>query len=95
MQHHIANPILYCAYKTLKDYYNRRIDVLPIAVEHLLSLYLKFSDQELLTLLNRVKQFVLNMKYPDLIIQKLEYFRENLLTKSSQGFRGSYYLKYA
>lgn len=92
MQHHIANPILYCAYKTLKDYYNRRIDVLPIAVEHLLSLYLKFSDQELLTLLNRVKQFVLNMKYPDLIIQKLEYFRENLLTKSSQGFRGSYYL---
>lgn len=92
LQHHVTTPILYCAYTTLKDFYNNRLDSSSLAVERLLSLYLKFSDQELLTLLSQVKQFILNIKYPDLIIKKLEYFRENILNISSQGFSGTYYL---
>ncbi len=90
--HNIPTPILYCAYSDLKEYYNKRLDSNPVAIEKLLFLYLKFSDQELLTFLEKVKEFVLNLKYPDLIIKKLGHFREDMLDVGLNGFSGTYYL---
>lgn len=92
LEHNIPTPILYCAYATIKEYYNKRLGSEPVAVEKLLFLYLKFSDQELLTFLEKVKEFVLNLKYPDLILKKLEHFREDMLCVGFNGFNGTYYL---
>lgn len=92
LQQYLPNPILYCAYITLKNYYYIRLDSSPLSVEKLLSLYLKFSDPELLNFLPRVKQFILALKYPDLIIKKLDFFRVHLLRTNSLGFYGIYYL---
>ena len=92
LEHNIPTPILYCAYATIKEYYNKRLDSEPVAVEKLLFLYLKFSDQELLTFLEKVKKFILNLKYPDLIIKKLGLFREDMLCIGLNGFNGTYYL---
>lgn len=90
--HNIPTPILYCAYSTLKEYYNKRLDSDSVAVEKLLFLYLKFSDQELLSFLEKVKEYILNLKYPDLIIKKLGHFREDMLNIGFNGFNGTYYL---
>ncbi len=92
LQHYIATPILYCAYSDLKEYYNKRLNISPVAVERLLFLYLKFSDQELLTFLPKVKEYVLNLKYPELIISKLDHFREDMLNIGLNGFKGTYHL---
>lgn len=92
LQQYIQTPILYCAYSTLKKYYNDNLETNNAAIEKLLSLYLKFSDPDLLVLLPKIKQFILNIKYPNLIIKKLDYFRECMLDISSQGFYGTYYL---
>lgn len=91
LNQYIQTPILYCAYSTLKKYYINNL-MNNASVEKLLSLYLKFSDQDLLVFLPRVKEFILNIKYPNLIIKKLGYFRERMLHISSQGFYGTYYL---
>lgn len=92
LQQYVATPILYCAYTSLKEYYNKRLDSIPMAVERLLFLYLNFSDQELLTFLPKVKEYILNLKYPDLIITKLGYFREDMKIVGLNGFNGTYYL---
>ena len=68
LQMYMQSPILYCAYITLKNYYNDNLETKKISIEKLLSLYLRFSDQDLLIILPRIKEFVLDMKYPDLII---------------------------
>lgn len=91
LHHFVQNPILYCAYSTIKKYYNC-FEHDDKAIEKLLSLYLKFSDQDLLVLLPDVKKLILNIKYPSLIIKKLDYFRERMLDISSQGFCGTYHL---
>lgn len=89
---HMASPILYYAYTTLKNYLNKRIEKNQYVIEKLLSLYLKFSDQDLLMILPKVKQFILNIKYPDLIVKKLDFFREHILNLGTLGFKGVYYL---
>lgn len=88
----IQNPILYCSYITLKNFYNENFFNDKIAMEKLVSLYLKFSDQDLLCILPEIKQYILNMKYPDLIIKKLEHFRKKIQTSGLQGFQGIYNL---
>ena len=88
----MQSPILYCAYSTLKNFYNSNLENQKALVEKLLSLYLRFSDQELLALLPRIKEFILDMKYPDLIIEKLNYFRNKIIHSSATGFYGIYYL---
>ena len=92
LQQYVATPVLYCAYSSLKEYYNKRLDSNPMAVERLLFLYLKFSDQELLTFLPKIKEYILNLKYPDLIITKLGHFREDMKNVGLNGFNGTYYL---
>lgn len=92
LHQYIQTPILYCAYSSIKKYYNDSLETNNATIEKLLSLYLKFSDPDLLVLLPQMKQFVLNIKYPNLIIRKLDYFRERMLDISSQGFYGTYYL---
>ena len=88
LQIYMQSPILYCAYITLKNFYNNNLETKRIAVEKLLSLYLRFSDQDLLILLPRIKEFILDMKYPDLIIEKLDLFRNQILHSSANGFYG-------
>ncbi len=51
LQMYMQSPILYCAYITLKNYYNDNLETKKISIEKLLSLYLRFSDQDLLILL--------------------------------------------
>lgn len=92
LQHYVATPILYSAYSDLKEYYTKRLDSNTVAMERLLFLYLKFSDQELLTFLPRIKEYILNLKYPDLIINKLDHFREDMLNVGLNGFSGTYHL---
>lgn len=92
LKKYVPTPILYCSYATLKNFYNNRLNTNPVAIEKLLSLYLKFSDQDLLTFQDKVKQYIINIKYPELIIKKLGYFRENIINIGSQGFYGTYYL---
>lgn len=92
LQMYMQSPILYCAYITLKNYYNDNLETKKISIEKLLSLYLRFSDQDLLILLPRIKEFVLDMKYPDLIIEKLDLFRNQILHSSANGFYGIYSL---
>ncbi len=92
LQQYVATPILYCAYSSLKEFYNKRLDSNPMAVERLLFLYLKFSDQELLTFLPKIKEYILNLKYSDLIITKLGRFSEDMKNVGLNGFNGSYYL---
>ena len=58
LQIYMQSPILYCAYKTLKNFYNDNLDTQKSSVEKLLSLYLRFSDQDLLILLPRIKEFI-------------------------------------
>lgn len=55
LQMYMQSPILYCAYITLKNYYNDNLETKKISIEKLLSLYLRFSDQDLLILLPRFK----------------------------------------
>ena len=88
LQIYMQSPILYCAYITLKNFYNNTLETKMIAIEKLLSLYLRFSDQDLLILLPRIKEFILDMKYPDLIIEKLDLFRNQILHSSAKGFYG-------
>lgn len=92
LQIYMQSPILYCAYTTLKNFYNSNLENQKASIEKLLSLYLRFSDQDLLTLLPGIKEFVLNMKYPDLIIEKLDFFRNKIIHSSASGFYGTYYL---
>lgn len=92
LQIYMQSPILYCAYTTLKNFYNSNLKNQKTSVEKLLSLYLRFSDPDLLTLLPRVKECVLDMKYPDLIIEKLDFFRSKIMQSSASGFYGIYYL---
>lgn len=92
LQHCVATPILYSAYSDLKEYYTKRLDSNAVAIERLLFLYLKFSDQELLTFLPRIKEYISNLKYPDLIIKKLDRFRENMQKIGLNGFNGTYHL---
>lgn len=89
LQIYMQSPILYCAYITLKNFYNDNIDTQKSSVEKLLSLYLRFSDQDLLILLPKIKEFILDMKYPDLIIEKLDLFRNQILHSSANGFYGA------
>ncbi len=89
LQIYMQSPILYCAYITLKNFYNDNLDTKKASVEKLLSLYLRFSDQDLLILLPRIKEFILDIKYPDLIIEKLDLFRNQILHSSAKGFYGA------
>lgn len=86
----VQNPVLLSAYTILKSYYNNRLNQNPKIVEKLLTLYLKFSDQELLLLLPKVKLLILNIKYPQLIIKKLKYFREQLTENAHFGYSATY-----
>lgn len=92
LQIYMQSPVLYCAYASLKNFYNSNLENQKTSIEKLLSLYLRFSDQDLLTLLPRIKEFILNMKYPDLIIEKLDFFRSKIIHSSASGFYGTYYL---
>lgn len=89
------NPIIACAYSLLKNFYTKKLienDEDVDVVEKLLSLYLRFSDQELLSILPNIKQLILNSKYPQLIIKKLDYYREQLKNVANFGFQATYSL---
>lgn len=95
LNRHTYNPIIACAYAVLKNYYTEKLignNENGEVVEKLLSLYLRFSDPELLAILPNIKELILNSKYPQLIIKKLDYFREQLKNTAHFGFQATYSL---
>ncbi len=95
LNRHTYNPIIACAYAVLKNFYTKKLienNEDGEVVEKLLSLYLRFSDQELLLILPNIKELILNSKYPQLIVKKLDYFREQLKNTAHFGFQATYSL---
>lgn len=77
--------ILFNAYNALKTFYITELSSTgsdEIFTEKLLPLFLDFSDSELLLAIPRVKQLLLNLKYPDILMKKLKNCRCTLSTHS-------------
>lgn len=75
--------ILYSAYGVLKDYYCQEISNSNNndAVEHLFSLLVRFSDEELLTFFPQISNLIRSYKYPCTAIYKLISFRKEIQQK--------------
>lgn len=73
-----ANPVLYSAYGVLTNYYVSQSPSDKSAqiyrLSQLFSLYLRFMDEQLLTILPSIRKAVLSYKYPQDIYNKLEQF---------------------
>lgn len=75
--------LLYSAYRVLKEYYCRKLCETQNddAVEHLFCLYLRFSDEELLTIFPQIAKIIRSYKYPHTAINKLISYREKIQLK--------------
>ena len=75
-----ASVLLYSAYTILKEYYCRKLcePQNEEAVEHLFCLYVRFSDEELLTIFPQIVKVIRSYKYPNTAINKLISFRERI-----------------
>lgn len=76
------DPILYVAYANIKDYYMLQLAENPTnnnIIEKLLELFLKFSDEELFSILPNIQTLIRNIKYPQLIVIELEKYRKKIL----------------
>lgn len=84
-----VNPIQYVAFNALKRYYTQKLDEGPDedTVGHLFSIYLKFSDEELLHIFPYLRQIIKSRKYPRLIISKLVNFREDLTQRQNINYK--------
>ncbi len=92
---HGFSSVLMCAYNDVKDYYLRLLscntDNSEI-LEKLIALFIKFSDQELLSLIPKIKDFLMDIKYPKLIICELEKYRKELLNNATINIKSAYNL---
>lgn len=79
------DPILFCAYASIKRYYFENLNKTNdfSMLEQLVFLCMKFSDEELFSLLPRLKELLNEQKYPQLIISKLVKYRESVLEMSA------------
>ena len=80
------NPVIFDAYSCLKEYYLQRLqdnERDSITIEKLISLFIVFSDEELLSILPHIKTTLKRTKYPQVIIKKLAQFRKRLYEYSS------------
>lgn len=75
-----VSALLYVAYGILKEFYCRKLyeSQHESAVEHLFCLYVRFSDEELLTILPQITELIRSYKYPHTAINKLISFRERI-----------------
>ncbi len=78
-----ASVLLYSAYAVLKEFYCWKLSDTQNeeAVEHLFCLYVRFSDEELLTIFPQIAKLIRNYKYPRTAINKLISFRERIQQK--------------
>ncbi len=78
-----ASVLLYSAYGVLKGYYCQKICETQNeeAVEHLFCLYLRFSDEELITIFPQISKIIRSYKYPHTAINKLISYREKIQLK--------------
>lgn len=78
-----ASVLLYSAYGVLKEYYCLKLSESnnEEAVEHLLCLYLRYSDEELLTIFPQIAKLIRSYKYPRTAINKLVTFRKKIEQK--------------
>ncbi len=93
LNRHGFNSILVFAYNSIKDYYLPVIDVdkdNSDVLEKLITLFMKFSDQELLSLIPKIKDYLIGIKYPRMIINELEKFRKTLLLNSTINIKSAY-----
>lgn len=78
-----ASVLLYSSYGVLKEYYCRKISEScnEGIVEHLFCLYVRFSDEELLTIFPQIAKIIRSYKYPHTAINKLISFRKKVQQK--------------
>ena len=71
---------LYAAYGVLKEYYCRKLceSRSEEVVEHLFCLYVRFSDEELLTIFPQIIEAIRSYKYPQTVINKLMAYRDKI-----------------
>lgn len=75
-----ATVLLYSAYGVIKEYYCKKLYEIQNteAVEHLFNLYLRFSDEELLTIFPQIVKMIRGYKYPNTAISKLISYRKKI-----------------
>lgn len=78
-----ASVLLYSAYGVLKEYYCRKLyeSNSEEIVRHLFNLYVRFSDEELLTIFPQIAKIIRSYKYPHTAIHKLISFRKKIQQK--------------
>lgn len=81
------NPVLFDAYGVLVNFYSAKISTVKsvdiYCLAKLFSLYLRFKDEQLLTILPAIRTAVLSYKYPQEIYQRLEQFIDLLPERSA------------
>lgn len=87
-----ANPSLFLAFQALKEAYSEQLSncLDECTVEHLFSLLLRFSDEDILLLFPHIRQLIVSYKYPHSMISKLTHFREALIEKGSINYHTLY-----
>ena len=83
-----ANPALFLAFRALKEYYFNRLKNCPdeSTIEHLFSLFLRFSDEDILALFPYIRHLIISYKYARPMIAKLTQFREQLAQKGVRNY---------
>ena len=81
-----ANPMLFQAYRTLTSYYTEWQPTNPdeqvFRLARLFSLYLRFADRQLLSILPDIRRVLLAERYPQTIYETLLEFRSALLRQT-------------
>lgn len=87
LQNQKATPILFKAYKTLVQHYTMWTPVKPeeqvYRLSQLFSLYLRFADDQIISILPDIRRAVIACKYPQAIYHSLNQFAERLEQQQS------------
>lgn len=87
LDHQDVNPMLFHAYRTLTSYYTEWRPSGPEQQVHrlsrLFSLYLRFADRQLLSILPDIRRVLLAERYPKMIYDTLLEFRLTLLRQTN------------
>jgi len=88
-----VDPIRFLAYSAVKKYYlNKMKDTAkkPMIIERLFSLYLKYGDSDVVDLLTDIRNIILQYKYPNIIIDKMNFLEEKLIHSSTSHRKFAY-----
>lgn len=87
LDHQDVNPMLFQAYRTLTSYYTEwrpsDSDQQIFRMSRLFSLYLRFADRRLLSILPDIRRVLLAQRYPQTIYEAILEFRSTLLRQTN------------